>query len=354
MTYLPACLAPYIPEHLTPLAYGLTFLLLTLITPAIMPLLRRRNQLPVTNRLVLITGGSSGMGLSAARLLSTKGAHIVIIARDPIKLSTALTSIRASAASPSQRFHAISADMSISTEAARAFAETQTWWSEGGGEGGVDIVWQCAGGTQPGYFKDTSPEQLEAEVKGNYFGALHTAHNAIRAMTEHPATPQNKKHLIFTSSVLALYPVAGYSAYAPSKAAVRSLADGLRQECLLYDIAVHCCFPATIYSPGFAEENKTKPELTRILEGSDDGQTPDEVARVCVKRLEKGQFLVVTTILGEAMRGAAWGGSPRGCWVWDTGVAVVVQAVWAVVGKVLDWEVVKYRKKVEKAGGKFA
>jgi len=165
-------------------------------------------------------------------------------------------------------------------------------------------------------------------------------------MTQSPLPPQSpKRHLIFTSSVTAFYPLAGYNAYSPSKAAIRSLADGLRQECHLYNIAVHACFPGTIYSPGFETEQLTKPEITKILEGNDEGQSPDEVAKQCVKRLEKGHALAVSSFMGETLRAASWGASPRGNWVWDTIFAWIINVVWLFMGPVMDSEVVKYRKK---------
>jgi len=214
-----------------------------------------------------------------------------------------------------------------------------------------DIVWQCAGGTKPRYFRDHTSADLETEMGMNYFTALHTAHCAVQMMTANPIpnpTQAQKRHIILTSSVVAFYPIAGYNAYSPAKAAIRSLADGLRQECLLYDIDVHACFPATIFTPGFEEEKKTKPELTAILEGADEGQTPEQVAVKCVKALERGDKLVTTTLMGSAMRGSSWGGSPKG--MWDTVFAMVLLIVWSVVGRVLDWEVVKYRKRLVKEG----
>lgn len=280
------------------------------------------------------------MGLSVAKLLASKGANVAIIARDPTKLSTALTEISASALRPTQNFTSISADLTLSAECRRALSEIKTWG------GCPDIVWTCAGAAIPGYFKDMDSDVLERQVQTNYFSVMHTAHAAINMMTESPLpTGAPQRHLVFTSTVMAFYTLAGYNAYSPAKAAIRTLADGLRQECLLYGIDVHCCFPATIYSPGFEVEQLTKPELTKVLEGSDEGQTPDVVAAVCVRKLEKGQSLVVTSLLGEAMRAGSWGGSPRGCWWWDTVVTWVCAVVWLVVGKMMDGDVRKYVKK---------
>ncbi|KAF8248077.1 NAD(P)-binding protein [Wilcoxina mikolae CBS 423.85] len=305
----------------------------------------RKNQMPVAGRLVVVTGGSQGMGKSVAILLAKRGASIVIVARNQERLDTALEEIRAAALNPTQKFLAVSADLTSGAETDRAFEEIKA------ALGVPDIVWQCAGGTLPGYFKDYSSAELEREMHMNYFTALHTAHASIRFMNASPlAAGAQKRHIIFTSSVLAFYPIAGYNAYSPAKAAIRSLADGLRQECLLYDIDVHACFPATIYTPGFEEEQKTKPELTKILEGGDEGQTPEQVAEICLRKLEKGQTLVTTTLMGSAIKGGAWAGSPRGNVVLDTLFGWVLLVVWVIVGKVMDWEVVKYRKKLAKEG----
>jgi 3-dehydrosphinganine reductase len=294
-------------------------------------------------QVVVVTGSSQGMGKSVAILLAQRGAHVAIIARNQSRLDSALAEIRSAARDHNtQKFFSYSADLTRGPATMAAFDAIQKEL------GTPDIVWQCAGGTKPGYFRDYSSEELENEVAMNYFTALHTAHAAVRMMTNAPTTTPEKRHIILTSSVVAFYPLAGYNAYSPAKAAIRSLADGLRQECLLYDIDVHACFPATIYTPGFEEEQKSKPELTKILEGADEGQTPEAVAVACLKGLERGDKLVTTTLMGSAMRGSAWGGSPKG--VWDTLFAMLLCIVWSVVGRVMDWDVVKYRKRLVKEG----
>ena len=60
--------------------------------------------------------------------------------------------------------------------------------------------------------------------------------------------------------------------------ATAGLAESLRQELLLYNIDVHMYFPATIDSPGYVEENKTKPKITLKIEESDPLSSPDDCA----------------------------------------------------------------------------
>lgn len=100
--------------------------------------------------------------------------------------------------------------------------------------------------------------------------------------------------IVFVSSTLGLMSFVGYSSYAPGKHALKGkdmthtflnpfsfllgLAETLRSELLLYGISVHCFFPCTIYTPGYEEENKTKPKITLKIEEADSGLQPEQVA----------------------------------------------------------------------------
>jgi len=64
------------------------------------------------------------------------------------------------------------------------------------------------------------------------------------------------------------------------------LAETLHSELLLYGIDVHIYYPNTIYSPGYEEENKTKPDITKAIEEGDEGVTPEQGAAI----LLKGEF----------------------------------------------------------------
>ncbi|TGZ83837.1 NAD(P)-binding protein [Ascodesmis nigricans] len=324
-----------------------------------MSIFTRRNHFPISHRTFVITGGSQGTGLSLALLLSSRGGNVCIIARTQSKLNSALEEIKAAAKDPAaQKFRAISCDLTDPTAVERGFEEVREWCKgvNEEGQGAPDVVWQCAGGTKPGYFKNQSGERVVQEAMGNYVSTALTANAALKLMTSAPPTRPNQpqRHIIFTSSILGFHPLPGYNTYSPSKAAIRSLADGLRSECLLYNISVSCCFPATIYSPGFEEEQKTKPELTKIIEGSDEGQTCEEVAGRCVEGLERGEVSVVTGWMGRVFRGAVWGGTPKGgnwgTMVVEMVVASVMGVVWRLIAWWLDGDVLRYRKKLVKEG----
>lgn len=291
---------------------------------------------------VLLTGASEGMGRSVARILASKGANVVIVARNVQKLEAALEHIKSSATSPTQRFHYFSADVTKSSEATRIIDEV-TAWNDGAAP---DVVWCIAGGAHPTLFLETTPEKLRQQMDMNYWSCADMAH-AILAQWLHPSKIQETpRHLIFTSSVLAFYPIVGYIPYSPAKAALRSLSDTLNQELKLYssNIKVHTVFPGSIMTPGFAEENKIKPAITQILEKDDPVQTADEVAEKSIKGLERGEYLITVGLLGTAMRGSAWSGSPRNNWLVDSAMAWVTSIAWPFIQWDLDGKVAKYGK----------
>jgi hypothetical protein len=47
---------------------------------------------------------------------------------------------------------------------------------------------------------------------------------------------------------------------------------------MLYDIETQIYFPPTMFSPGLENENKTKPDIVKKIDESDDGQTPEQAA----------------------------------------------------------------------------
>ncbi|KAJ5588896.1 hypothetical protein N7537_011574, partial [Penicillium hordei] len=293
-----------------------------------------QNEFNVVGQTVVITGGSDGMGKAVALELSAKGANVVVVARTVSKLVTAIDEMKAKAANIfKQKFHYISADLTDPVECERVIAEVTTWNSGAA----PDIVWCCAGFSRPGYFVDVPIQDHRQQMDTIYWTAANTAHATLRNWLN-PVAPSGqmkttRRHLIFTCSTLAFVPIAGYSPYSPAKAAIRSLSDTLSQEIEMYngaytqrhrsdapaaDVKIHTIFPMGILSPGFDNEQKIKPELTKKLEEADKPQTPSEVAEISIRALERGEYLITTNLVGSIMKGTALGPSPKNSIVGDT------------------------------------
>lgn len=270
----------------------------------------------VEGRTVIVTGGSQGLGLAFAKQLALKGANVVIVARNVSKLRAALTEIKTQAKTPKQRFESLSYDLE-SPDNAPEILETVTQWN--GGQP-PDVILNCAGFCIPGFFASTNIKTLRAQMDTIYWSSAYMAHAALNKWLGQAQSTDKKttRHIIFTSSVVAFFPIAGYAPYSPAKAAMRSLADTLTQEVAVYnaanrssEIKIHTVFPMGILTPGFENENKTKPALTVLLEKDDKPQTPEEVARITIAKLEAGDGLITTMFVGHLLRGMGMAGSVR-------------------------------------------
>ena len=124
---------------------------------------------------VLITGGSSGIGLELARQAAAAGARVSLIARDPAKLALAREAVGG------VTFTAV-ADVAVEahvTEAIRAAEQTH---------GPVDVLIASAGIAEPGYFSDLPTAAFERAMAVNYFGTLYALKAVVPAMRPNPST----------------------------------------------------------------------------------------------------------------------------------------------------------------------
>ncbi|KAI0185634.1 hypothetical protein EV127DRAFT_440961 [Xylaria flabelliformis] len=328
------------------------------------------NRFPVDGRTVLITGGSKGLGLNAARQLAEKGANVIIVARDIGNLAKGIAFISKGARRPeAQRFHYISADVSVASDCARVIAEATEW-----GHGSPpDIVWCCSGSAHPTLFISTPLEQFQTMMDSNYFSSVYMAHSILnrwlgpvvgdaqssgQPRESHPSRAKDTqslpaRHLIFTGSFVSFYSFAGFTPYSPSKAAVRALSDSLSQEMNLYAAAhpdlprirVHTVFPATMPTQSLEDENAVKTDLTKSLEEGDQILQPDECAHRAIAGLESGDEmiptstiirLVMTSVMGGSVRDGFWKGLVNTILGWITSV-VMIFIRWDMDTKVKRW-----------------
>lgn len=266
-----------------------------------------------------------------------------------------LSPTQAAAKSPStQRFTYISADVSEPDYAARVIAEAVAW-----NGGAPDVVWCVAGMSTPMLWAGEGDAMAAARrnMDVNYFGSAEMARAILRewlapnpsSSSPSSSSPEKEpKHLIFTASVLALFAIAGYGPYTPSKWALRGLADTLAMELNLYPdtpVRVHVVCPATITSPGLERENLTKPAVTLQLEEGEPPETPDTVARRSLEGLERGDYLVAVSFLGNLMRCGVLGGSPRNSWLLDTLLGWVVPVIYFFVLRAMNAQVLAWARK---------
>jgi 3-dehydrosphinganine reductase len=233
------------------------------------------------NKVVLVTGGSSGIGLAAAKQMAAAGAYVWLVARRRELLEVALQEVQAARPDPSRQCGLIPADVSDSQQAARA-VETVTRSA-----GVPDALFNSAGITQPGYVQDLSMKIFERLMQVNYFGTVYATAAALPAMLA-----RSSGHIINISSMAGYLGVFGYTAYGASKYAVVGYSEALRAEMKPHGIRVSVAFPPDTDTPQLAYEAPYKPAETKAISGSAKALSAEKVARIILQQAEKGRFLI--------------------------------------------------------------
>jgi 3-dehydrosphinganine reductase len=235
------------------------------------------------NKVALITGGSSGIGLALARALSAEGAHVWVMAHHQDKLDTALNEIRAVKQDPNQNFGAISGDVTDWEQVTSAVAKVSQ-------EAGIpDLLINSAGVAQPGYVQDQDIEIFRWMMEVNYFGTIYATKACLPAMIQ-----RRSGHIVNISSVTGFLGVFGYSAYGASKFAVAGFSDVLRAEMKPYGIKVSIVYPQDTETPQLAYETQYRPVETQALESGSKIISAEEVARIILRDVARGRYAILT------------------------------------------------------------
>ena len=232
-------------------------------------------------KVVLITGGSSGIGLAAAKQLAAAGAQVWLTARRREVLEAALKEVEAARRDPSQLCGIVSADVSDSQQAAR-IVETVTK-----SDGVPDVVINSAGISQPGYVHELSPDVFERLMQVNYLGTVYVTGAALPAMMK-----RGSGHIINLSSMAGYLGVFGYSAYGATKFAVAGYSEVLRAEMKSHGLRVSVAFPPDTDTPQLAYEEPFKPAELKAISGNAKALSAEKVARSILQQAEKGYFMI--------------------------------------------------------------
>lgn len=243
-----------------------------------------KKRLSLQGRTVLITGGSSGIGLAVAKLAAFRGAHVIIVARDAVKLEEARAAIDANApGANAQRCKAFSIDLTLGAEA----VEKKLLSISAVADGLVDVAILSAGDSVPKAFEDIEAVDFERLMNLNVGGCVKVSRTVLPGMKR-----RRSGRLVFISSMAGQLGVYGFTAYSASKFALRGFAEALRMEARPWGVGVTLVHPPDVETPLLERENVNKPiECRRISEGSGLWQA-DLVARKTLDGVAAGHMAV--------------------------------------------------------------
>jgi NAD(P)-dependent dehydrogenase (short-subunit alcohol dehydrogenase family) len=182
-------------------------------------------------RVVLVTGGSSGIGRATALRLAGYGARLALLARNVEPLQQVVQQVQQAGTEAL----AVPADVTDAAQCQRAIAATVAHF------GRLDVLICSAGISMRSLLESSDLAAIEQVMRVNFFGTLYPTYFAI------PHVKQTRGSLIAVSSLTGKRAIPSYAVYSASKFAVHGLYQSLRVE--LRAAGVH----VGLVSPGFVD-----------------------------------------------------------------------------------------------------
>lgn len=182
-----------------------------------------------TDKVAVITGGTSGIGLATAKELALRGAKVVITGRDDKSLAEASAAIGGDVL-------AVRADVTRLSDLDALFARVKKQF------GSFDVLFANAGVAKLAPVEQMTEALFDENLDTNFKGVFFTAQKAVPLLKDGGA-------IVFNTSVLNQMGMPGASAYSASKAALRSFTRTLAAELIGRKIRVNAVSPGPISTP---------------------------------------------------------------------------------------------------------
>lgn len=213
------------------------------------------------NKVAVITGGNSGIGLATAKLFAQEGAKVAITGRDLQTLTRSIKEVGHDA------LGIISDVSSIGNIDSQYQKVNKTF-------GNIDVLVLNAGVYTGGKLADMTEEQFDELNDINFKGVFFSIQKALPYLND-------KASVIITSSSLSTMGMPGVSAYSASKAAVHSLAKSLSNELADRKIRVNVISPGPVTTPIIGRGGATDEQVEKMKAG--------RASRTVIKRMGEAE-----------------------------------------------------------------
>jgi 3-dehydrosphinganine reductase len=228
-----------------------------------------------------VVGGSEGIGLALAQRLAVSGTEVAIFGRSEDKLQAASRTLPRPAYAESLDVTDAAATRDVLDRAVTSV-------------GVPDLVVSTAGFARAEWFHEEPLDNVRAMIETNYLGTVHVCHAVVPHLVA-----AGGGTIVTTSSMAGLTGVFGYAGYSASKFAVVGFSEALRRELRPHGVHVTVLCPPNTRTPGFDEENRTKPAEVLAAEEKVRTLEPDQVAEHLLKVLPRRPRLVIPSADGR-------------------------------------------------------
>jgi short-subunit dehydrogenase len=233
------------------------------------------------NKVIVITGASSGIGRATALAVGRAGASVVVAARRLERLQQVAADIETSGG----KVLVVQTDLSEPAQIESLIQKSLEKF------GRIDVLINNAAAGVYATLEETTPEQMERLWRVNYMATFHGIKNILPVMRK-----QNSGQIITIASMSGRRGASFKSAYSATKFAQIGLMESLRMELINTNIRCTLIFPGGTETEFFeALENPGNRDVK--LYGA--VQTAEEVAEAILKAIEKPQTEVITQKLGR-------------------------------------------------------
>ncbi len=238
----------------------------------------------LTNKSVLITGGTTGIGLATAKLFMKEGARVAIVGQNQERVTHASKILGTEALT-------LCANVASSQDMKNVAKRIKDKF------GSIDVLFANAGIAKPMAFADVVDENIDDQFDVNFKGVVYSIQSMLPLLN-------NPSSVIITSTTMIEKGVAGMSMYSATKAALRSLARTLSAELLEKGIRVNTISPGLIETPiygklGLPEEavQTWAEELMKKIPASRFGQAEEVAKAVLFMASDDSSYMLGENIL---------------------------------------------------------
>ena len=239
----------------------------------------------LNNKIVIITGASSGIGKSLAHEFARRGANLVLAARQYVTLCELAQELQ-------DKYQikalAVQCDVTVENDCAHLVNQAKLTF------GKIDILINNAGISMRALFKDVDVQVLKALMDVNFWGMVYCTKYAL------PEIIQTQGSIVGVSSIAGYKGLPGRTGYSASKFAMNGFLDSLRVENLKTGVHVMTA------CPGFTASNIRNTALNK--DGNQQGEsslheekmmTSEEVAKIIADGVEKRERTLIMTGQGK-------------------------------------------------------